>query len=89
MEYCGALDFTVQARRMDEFLKVILNGEEPGRRDVFIDGAPIGVTGDTLKMRRGQYNVSLDGNDYRPASRDIDLANTTPVQPKVVSFDQP
>ena len=65
-----------------EFLLVIF----PEDRDVLADGDRVGVTNHTILMPADEYEVTLGGTGYVPASQDIVVAGTSLMRPKVVSF---
>ncbi len=67
-----------------EFLLVVF----PEQRSVLADGDSVGVTNHTLMLPANEYTITLDGAATTPASRDVILAGTSVVKPKVVIFDR-
>lgn len=67
-----------------EFLLVVF----PEQRSVLADGDSVGVTNHTLMLPTNEYTITLDGAPTDPASRDVILAGTSVVRPKVVTFDR-
>jgi hypothetical protein len=65
-----------------EFLLVVF----PESRTVLADGDPVGVTNHILMLPANEYDITLDNGGSRPASRDVILAGTSAVRPKVVQF---
>jgi hypothetical protein len=56
------------------------------QRTVLADGAAVGVTNHILLLPADEYQISLDGAGYLPASQDVALDGTSMVRPLVVSF---
>jgi hypothetical protein len=61
----------------------------PEQRNVFANGAGVGVTNHTLLLPSGEYIITLDGEGYEPASQDIALVGTSIVRPFVSAFSGP
>jgi len=55
-------------------------------RDVLADGNPVGVTNHTIMLPTDEYDITLSGSGYAPASQDVVLAGTSVMNPKVVKF---
>jgi PEGA domain len=55
-------------------------------RDVLADGNKVGVTNHTIMLPTNEYDISLSGDGYAPASQDVVVAGTTVAQPKIVTF---
>lgn len=58
----------------------------PDQRAVLADGDGVGFTNHTLMLPADEYVITLDGNGYQPASRDVVLAGTSIVRPMVIAF---
>jgi hypothetical protein len=58
----------------------------PEQRTVLADGEEIGVTNHTLLLPSDEYEITLAGAGYTPASQDIVLSDTSEVKPMVVPF---
>ena len=58
-------------------------GEE---RAVLADGNRVGFTNHTLMLPTGEYEITLEGDGYRPKSRDVALTGTSLVKPMVIAF---
>ena len=56
------------------------------QRSVLADGAAVGVTNHILLLPADEYQISLDGTGYLPASQDVALDGTSMVRPLVVAF---
>lgn len=56
------------------------------QRGVLADGAMVGVTNHILMLPANEYQISLDGAGYSPASQDVPLDGTSVVKPLVVAF---
>lgn len=65
-----------------EYLLVVF----PEDRAVLADGDKVGVTNHVLMLPPNEYEISLDGAGYTPASQDVILAGTLLVRPKVITF---
>ena len=57
------------------------------QRSVLADGVAVGFTNHTLLLPGDEYQISLDGSGYSPASQDVVLGGTSIVQPMVVAFE--
>ncbi len=55
-------------------------------RAVLADGDKVGVANHTLMLPPNQYEITLEGSGYAPASQTVILAGTSIVRPKVVAF---
>lgn len=66
-----------------EFLLVSFTG---GVRRVLANGDDVGQTGAVLRLDADEYEITLSGSGYAPASRDIVLSDTTVDQPMKVQF---
>jgi hypothetical protein len=56
-------------------------------RRVLVDGAECGDTNKTLKVQRGTFTISLNGDgDYEPPSQEVTVANTTYPEPMRIQF---
>lgn len=59
----------------------------PTDRLVYIDDEKSGRTNEVLRVDAGTHSFSLGPvANYRPASRDVTLEDTTPLEPRVVAF---
>jgi hypothetical protein len=57
------------------------------QRRVLVDDTECGDTNKTLRVQRGTYTISLDGDaDYEPPSQQVTVANTTFDDPMRVQF---
>ena len=59
----------------------------PEQRNVFADGAGVGVTNHILMLPGDEYEITLDGGRTVPASQDVALVGTSMVKPLVVVFN--
>jgi hypothetical protein len=55
-------------------------------RQVRADGNPVGVTNHTLLIPPSEYDITLDGDGYSPASQTVTITGTSIMRPKVVTF---
>ena len=55
-------------------------------RGVLADGDPVGVTNHILMLPADEYEITLSGDGYQPASQTVLLAGTSIVRPKLVAF---
>lgn len=56
-------------------------------RQVIVDGNPCGKTNTELQLPRGFHTIDLgDPQDYQPVSHRVDLKDTAPGAPQIVSF---
>ena len=70
---------------MTEYLVVLY--AQP--RKVLLNGAPKGQTGDLLELPAGKYQVSLEPpGDFMPPEQEIDLRNTSALNPREVQFEE-
>jgi hypothetical protein len=59
----------------------------PVRRPVFMDGQPMGQTGDPLIVQPGFHDFDLGmPADYVPPTQKVNVINTTPPAPLLVGF---
>jgi hypothetical protein len=58
----------------------------PEARAVLADGVEVGSTNHTLLLPCDEYEITLAGGGYTPASQDIVLSDTSEVKPMVVPF---
>jgi hypothetical protein len=58
----------------------------PEQRAVLVDGVEVGFTNHTLLLPSDEYEITLAGGGYAPASQDIVLSDTSEVKPMVVPF---
>lgn len=65
-----------------EFLLVTF----PEQRSVLADGAGVGFTNHILMLPGDEYEITIDGSGYVPASQVIALAGTSMVKPLVIGF---
>lgn len=62
----------------------------PTDRDVRIDGQIAGKTNDTLRVERGHHTFDLgDLQDYKPASMEKSVRNTTSIKPMRIKDFRP
>jgi len=71
---------------MTEYLVV----KFPKPRKVLLNGAPMGNTNELLPLQEGgKYTVSLEPPpDFTPPEQDIDLRNTSALNPLEVEFQE-
>lgn len=55
-------------------------------RSVLADGAGVGFTNHILMLPSDEYEISLGGDGYTPASQSVALTGTSIVKPMVVAF---
>jgi hypothetical protein len=68
---------------MPEYLEVSF----PQRRIVLVNGVSMGETNMLLELEGGKYEVKLaPPQDFAPARQQIDLRNTSALNPKQVEF---
>jgi hypothetical protein len=65
-----------------EYLLVTFNDD----RDVLADGNRVGVTNHTILIPADEYDITLSGTGYTPATQSVVLAGTSVMRPKVVHF---
>jgi hypothetical protein len=65
-----------------EYLLVVYDGD----RDVLANGDRVGVTNHTILLATDEYIITLSGDGYAPPSKDVVLAGTSIMRPKVVVF---
>ena len=58
----------------------------PEERTVLADGSGVGFTNHILMLPGDEYEITLGGDGYLPASKDIALAGTSIVKPLVIGF---
>ena len=59
------------------------------RRRVMINGQFMGYTNKNLELEGGQYEVTLGPPDnYKPTKHNIDLRNTSVMNPMIVQFEE-
>jgi hypothetical protein len=57
-------------------------------RDVFVDGMPMGTTGEKLRVEEGRHLVHLgDPRNYAPKWRRPDVTGTTSIEPMEIVFE--
>jgi hypothetical protein len=70
---------------MTEYLVVSF----PQPRKVLLNGAPRGNTNELLELEGGKYMVSLEPPpDFTPTEQEIDLRNTSAMEPLKVEFEE-
>ena len=70
---------------MTEYLVVLF----PQRRRVLLNGAPRGYTNELLELEGRKYLVSLEPPaDFSPSEQEIDLLNTSAMEPREVKFEE-
>jgi hypothetical protein len=70
---------------MPEYLEVLFHH----RRMVLINGVNMGETNTLLELEGGIYEVKLaPPHDFAPARQEIDLRNTSALNPKQVEFNK-
>jgi hypothetical protein len=58
------------------------------KRDVFVDGMPMGQTGERLQVEQGKHTINLgEPRNYDPAWRRPDVRDTTSNKPMEVLFE--
>ena len=68
-----------------EYLVVLF----PRSRRVKINGEFQGRTGELIELEGGKYTVSLGPpSTFRPASRTVDLHNTSALAPMTIRFEE-
>ena len=55
-------------------------------RPVLADGAGVGFTNHILMLPGDEYEITLGGSGYSPASQNIALAGTSMIKPMVIGF---
>ena len=66
-----------------EFLLV----EYPRKRKVMLKDDVIGFTNEIIEIEGGSYTITLSGDvNYTPASRKVNVSNTSVLDPKTISF---
>ena len=61
----------------------------PKERDVFVDGASMGLTNQTIEIGPGTYTITLgEPKDYAPESPLVQIFDTFPDEPKIVVFEE-
>jgi hypothetical protein len=65
-----------------EYLLVVYNED----RDVLANGDRVGVTNHTILLATDEYIITLSGDGYAPPSKDVVLAGTSIMRPRVVVF---
>ena len=56
------------------------------QRSVLADGVGVGFTNHIMMLPGDEYEITLGGDGYLPASKDIALAGTSIVKPLVIGF---
>ena len=70
---------------MPEYLTVSF----PHPREVLINGESLGETNELLSLEGGKYKVSLNPpSDFTPPEQEIDLRNTSAMNPLEVEFQE-
>jgi len=70
---------------MTEYLVVLF----PQPRKVLLNGAPKGNTNELLTLEGGKYKVSLEPPfGFTPLEQEIDLRNTSSMNPLEVKFEE-
>jgi len=70
---------------MTEYLVVLF----PQPRKVRLNDAPKGMTNELLTLEGGKYKVSLEPPyDFTPTEQEIDLRNTSALNPREVEFEE-
>jgi hypothetical protein len=60
----------------------------PRKRNVLIKGQVIGSTNEIIEIEGGSYTVELSPPlNYTPSSRRITLADTSALDPKIITFE--
>ncbi len=68
---------------MDEFVKVTF----PGRRQVYVDGNPTGLTNDVIQVQTGTHTFDLGTpRNYQPSSQTVRVTGTLAPQPMDIEF---
>ena len=68
-----------------EFVIVRFGGRA---RNVFVDGMPMGKTGEKLRVQQGRHVINLgDPRNYEPKWRRPDVQGTTSTRPLEVLFE--
>jgi hypothetical protein len=68
-----------------EFLVVLF----PRKRQVRIDGEVNGRTNELIEIEGGEHTVTLGPpRNFKPASRTVDVRNTSALMPMTVSFEE-
>ena len=55
-------------------------------RPVLADGAGVGFTNHILMLPGDEYEITLGGSGYAPASQNIALAGSSMIKPMVIGF---
>jgi len=56
------------------------------QRGVLADGVNVGPTNQILVLQADEYQISLTGTGYAPASQDVPLNGSSLVKPMVIAF---
>jgi uncharacterized membrane protein len=65
-----------------------LTVQYPRKRNVLIKGQVVGATNEVIELEGGSYTVELSPPaNYTPSSRKVDLADTSALDPKVITFE--
>jgi len=61
--------------------------EYPEDREILINGRPSGYrTGELVEVRKGTYEISLEGEGFTPATQTLQLSDSHHLEPKVLAF---
>ena len=66
-----------------EYMLVVFTDD----RDVLADGNRVGVTTHTIMLPTNEYDITLAGTGYMPATQDVVLAGTSAMNPKRIVFE--
>lgn len=66
-----------------EYMLVVFTDD----RDVLADGNRVGVTNHTIMLPTNEYDITLAGTGYMPATQDVVLAGTSAMNPKRIVFE--
>ena len=58
----------------------------PEQRGVLADGVNVGPTNQILVLQADEYQISLSGTGYAPASQDVPLNGSSLAKPMVIAF---
>ena len=58
------------------------------KRNVFLDGNPVGNTNNTLRVEKGTHRIDLgEPKNYTPEFQEVAVTDTTQILPLEVAFD--
>ena len=59
----------------------------PEDREILINGRPSGYrTGELVELRKGTYEISLEGGGFTPQTHTLQLSDSHPMEPMRLTF---